>query len=163
EGGYAAVYRGEEPLLQREVVVKVLHERRSDSESRERFLREARLASQLDHPYATHIYAYGGEDQGRLLWIAMELVRGVPLDVWLDRRGPMPPELFGPFFEGICEVIHVAHGEGIIHRDLKPSNIMVIEGGERPLPKLLDFGIAKWHRHREVAPDPCSDEDRDPD
>jgi WD40 repeat protein/serine/threonine protein kinase len=163
EGGYGAVYRGEEPSLQREVVVKVLHERRSDRESRERFLREARLASQLDHPYATHIYAFGAEDQGRLLWIAMERVRGVPLDVWLDRQGPMPPGPFGPFFEGVCEVIHVAHKQGIIHRDLKPSNIMVVECGGRPLPKLLDFGIAKWHRHPEAAPHPGSDEDRDPD
>src|SRR5882672_2265447 len=121
------------------------------------------MGSCLDHPYATHIYSYGAEDEGRLLWIAMERVRGVPLDVWLDRQGPMSPESFGRFFEGLCEVIHVAHKQGIIHRDLKPSNIMVIECEGRLLPKLLDFGIAKWHRHREVAPDPGSDEDRDPD
>src|SRR5213078_4159167 len=52
EGGYGAVYRGEQPLLEREVVVKVLREQRGDAESRERFLREARLAAQLRHPYA---------------------------------------------------------------------------------------------------------------
>jgi len=161
-GGYGAVYRGEQPQLEREVVVKVLHERRSDSDSRERFLREARLASQIDHPYATHVYDFGAEDEGRLLWIAMERVRGVPLDAWLEKHGPMPPEQFGPFFEGLCEVIHVAHKQGIIHRDLKPSNIMVVECGGRPLPKLLDFGIARWYRHPEV-PAPSSDEDRDPD
>jgi WD40 repeat protein/serine/threonine protein kinase len=163
EGGYGAVYRGEEPVLEREVVVKVLHERRSDSESRERFLREAKLAAQLDHPYAAHVYAFGTEDEGRLPWIAMERVRGVPLDLWLDKHGPMSPEQFGPFFEGVCEVIHVAHKQGIIHRDLKPSNIMVVECEGRPLPKLIDFGIAKWHRHPEAAPDSGSDEDRDPD
>jgi WD40 repeat protein/serine/threonine protein kinase len=161
-GGYGAVYRGEQLLLEREVVVKVLHERHSDSASRERFLREARLASQLDHPYAAHIYAFGADDEGSLLWIAMERVPGMPLDAWLDRHGPMPPEQFGPFFEGVCEVIHLAHKQGIIHRDLKPSNIMVVECGGRPLPKLLDFGLAKWYRHPEVAPDPGSDEDRDP-
>jgi serine/threonine protein kinase len=163
EGGYGAVYRGEQPALERDVVVKVLHERRSDSDSRERFLREAKLAAQLDHPYATHIYAFGAEDQGRLLWIAMERVRGVPLDAWLDRHGPMPPEQFGLFFEGLCEVIHAAHKQGIVHRDLKPSNIMVVECEGRPLPKLLDFGIAKWHRPPEVAPDAGSDEDQPPD
>jgi serine/threonine-protein kinase len=81
EGGYGAVYRGEQPLLDRDVAVKVLHERRSDRNSRERFLREARLASRLDHPYAAHIYGFGAEDEGRLLWIAMERVRGLPLDV----------------------------------------------------------------------------------
>jgi len=163
EGGYGAVYRAEEPALERDVVVKVLHERRNDSDSRERFLREAKLAAQLDHPYAAHVYAFGAEDDGRLLWIAMERVRGVPLDVWLDRHGPMSPEQFGPFFEGLCEVVHFAHKQGIIHRDLKPSNIMVVECEGRPLPKLLDFGIAKWHRHPQVAPDPGSDEDLDPD
>ena len=129
EGGYGAVYRGEQPQLEREVVIKVLHERRTDSDSRERFLREAKLASQLDHPYATHVYAFGAEDDGRLLWIAMERVRGVPLDAWLDKHGPMPPEQFGPFFEGLCEVIHAAHKQGIVHRDLKPSNIMVVDQG----------------------------------
>jgi WD40 repeat protein/serine/threonine protein kinase len=163
EGGYGAVYRAEQPALERDVVVKVLHERRSDSASRERFLREAKLAAQLDHPYAAHVYDFGAEDEGRLLWIAMERVRGVPLDVWLDEHGPMSPEQFGPFFEGICEVVYVAHKQGIIHRDLKPANIMVVACGGRPLPKLLDFGIAKWHRCSEVAPDPGSDEDLDPD
>src|SRR5437868_14417397 len=57
EGGYGAVYRAEEPALERDVVVKVLHERRNDSDSRERFLREGKLAAQLDHPYAAHVYA----------------------------------------------------------------------------------------------------------
>src|SRR5689334_975986 len=96
EGGYGAVYRAEEPALEREVVIKVLHERRSDSESRERFLREAKLAAQLDHPYAAHVYAFGADDEGRLLWIAMERVRGIALDEGLDGHGPMSPEQFGP-------------------------------------------------------------------
>jgi serine/threonine protein kinase len=83
-GGYADVYRCDEPLLEREVVVKVLHETkwRSD-EAQKRFKREARLASLLDHPYAAHVYASGiersieGDDD--LAWIAMELVQGVTL------------------------------------------------------------------------------------
>lgn len=77
EGGYAAVYRGEQPFLERNVAIKVLHEERLDDDSRERFLREARLASQLNHPYAAQVFASGVEDQGSLLWIAMELVHGV--------------------------------------------------------------------------------------
>src|SRR5262245_43317119 len=92
EGGYGAVYRGEQPLLEREVVVKVLHAERSDDDSRERFLRGARLAAQLRHPYAAQIYASGAEDQGSLLWIAMERVEGVSLDTWLDTHGPMRSE-----------------------------------------------------------------------
>jgi serine/threonine protein kinase/WD40 repeat protein len=161
EGGYGTVYRAEDPALEREVVVKVLRERRSDSDSRERFLREAKLAAQLDHPYAAHVYAFGAEDEGRLLWIAMERVRGIALDEWLDEHGPMSPEQFGPFFEGVCEVVHVAHEHGITHRDLKPPNIMVVESGGRLLPKLLDFGIAKRRRHPEVTPDLGLAEDHD--
>jgi len=154
QGGYGAVYRAEDPALEREVAIKVLHARRSDGDPRERFLREGKLAAQLDHPYAAHIYAFGAEDEGRLLWIAMEWVRGIALDEWLDEHGPMSPEQLGPFFEGVCEVVHAAHRHGIIHRDLKPSNIMVVESGGRLLPKLLDFGIAKRQRHLVVTPDP---------
>jgi serine/threonine protein kinase len=143
EGGYGVVYRGEQLLLKRDVVVKVLHERRSDRTSRMRFLREARLASLLDHPYAAHVYASGAEPQDGVLWIAMEWVQGVPLSAWLDQHGRMPPEQFVPFFECVAEVVHAAHGRGIVHRDLKPSNIMVVERGGRLFPRLLDFGIAK--------------------
>lgn len=163
KGGYGEVYRGEQPALEREVVVKVLHAQRTDNDSRERFLREARLAAQLDHLYAAHVYDFGAEDEGDVLWIAMERVRGVPLDAWLSTHGPMPPEQLGPFFEAVCEVVHAAHEVGIVHRDLKPSNIMVVESRGLLLPKLLDFGIAKWNRPSEVAPDPGSEEGCAPD
>jgi WD40 repeat protein/serine/threonine protein kinase len=143
EGGWGAVYRGEQPFLKREVVVKVLHSRRENSDTaRERFLREAQLASRLDHPYAAHVYASGVADDG-LRWIAMELVKGSTLKDWLTARGPMPLEQFVPFFECVAEVVQAAHDRGIVHRDLKPSNMMVIERGGRLFPKLLDFGIAK--------------------
>src|SRR6185503_120890 len=130
QGGYGAVYRSEQPTLKRDVVVKVL--RRDDESAEERFLREARLASRFDHPYAAHIYAFGVEegiadDDDGLLWIAMELVQGTTLDGWLETRGPMPLETFVPFFECVAQVVHAAHERGIVHRDLKPSNIMLIE------------------------------------
>jgi eukaryotic-like serine/threonine-protein kinase len=142
-GGYGAVYRCEQPALQRAAVVKVLRlRRRYDDAARERFLREARLASRLDHPYAAHVYSFGAEDDG-VLWIAMELVHGVTLGEWLKLRGPMSFPQFVPFFERVAEVVQAAHERGIVHRDLKPSNIMVIEQGGRLFPKLLDFGIAK--------------------
>ena len=150
-GGFAAVYRGEQPALDREVVIKVLSEEHQDKESRERFLREARLAARLDHPYAAHVYAYGAADDGNVLWIAMEHVRGVTLDTWLKRHGPMSFEQFGPFVEALCHVVNAAHELGIVHRDLKPPNIMVVESGERLLPKLIDLGIAKWNPPSELA------------
>jgi WD40 repeat protein/serine/threonine protein kinase len=143
EGGFGAVYRAVQTTLDREAVVKVLHGRLHASQGAiERFLREARLASKLDHPYAAHIYAFGAEPDGEL-WIAMELVRGTPLDRILKSQGPLPLERFVPLLDRICEVVHTAHEQGIVHRDLKPANVMVLARAGRLLPKLLDFGIAK--------------------
>ena len=142
EGGYAVVHRCEQPPLERDVVIKVLHARRCNDLARERFLREAQLASRLDHPYAAHVYAFGAEHDG-LLWLAMELVQGVTLGDWLEQHGPMPLGQFVPFFECVAQVVQAAHDRGVVHRDLKPSNMMVIERGGRLFPKLLDFGIAK--------------------
>ncbi len=142
-GGFGMVFRAEQPALAREAVIKVLHTRLLDSETTvQRFLREARLASRLDHPYAAHTYAFGVEPDG-VLWIAMELVRGTPLDRLLAAQGPIPLERFLPLLERICEVVHTAHEQGIVHRDLKPGNVMVLARAGRLLPKLLDFGIAK--------------------
>jgi serine/threonine-protein kinase len=158
EGGHGAVYRSDQPLLQREVVVKVLHEqRRSNDHAKERFLREAQLASRLDHPFAAHVYAFGVEDEGGLMWIAMELVQGITLDEWLRQRGAMRLDQFVPFFEGVAEVVQAAHERGVVHRDLKPSNVMVIERGGRMIPKLLDFGIAKVDHDVEL---PAADDAR---
>jgi WD40 repeat protein/serine/threonine protein kinase len=144
EGGFGTVYRCEQPTLGREAVIKVLHRRlRSHDVQLQRFLREAQLASRLDHPYAAHVYAFGAEEADGLLWIAMELVQGITLKRWLGDHGPMPLPQLVPFFEHVAEVVQTAHERGIVHRDLKPSNVMVIERAGRLLPKLLDFGVAK--------------------
>jgi len=144
EGGFAAVYRCEQPLLGREAVIKVLHQRLRGSEGvLQRFMREARLASRLSHPYAAHVYAFGVEPEDGLAWIAMEMVHGTSLEHWLALRGPLPLDVLVAFFEHVAEVVHDAHEHGIVHRDLKPSNVMMIEYAGRLIPKLLDFGIAK--------------------
>jgi serine/threonine protein kinase len=144
------VYRGTQPRLKRDVVIKVFREHGpSNDGSRERFLREAQIASRLHHPYAAHIYASGVESDG-LIWIAMELVEGVTLEAWLQRHGRMPLEQFVPFFECVTEVVQVAHKREIAHRDLKPSNVMVIECEERLLPSCSISGsrrrATKSHR-----------------
>src|SRR6185437_1937513 len=144
--------RAEQPALAREAVIKVLQTRHRASETVvQRFLREARLASKLDHPYAAHTYAFGAEADG-VLWIAMELVRGTPLDKLLAAQGPIPLARFVPLLDGICEVVHTAHEQGIVHRDLKPANVMVLSRAGRLLPKLLDFGIAKLTSQVAVTP-----------
>jgi WD40 repeat protein/serine/threonine protein kinase len=143
EGGFGAVYRAQQPLLGRDAVIKVLRTQfRQNEHAIQRFLREARLASRLDHPYAAHIYAFGAEQDG-LLWIAMELVDGIPLDRMLRDRGRFALDQAIPFLERLCEVVDTAHGKGIIHRDIKPSNVMVLARSGQLLPKLLDLGIAK--------------------
>jgi WD40 repeat protein/serine/threonine protein kinase len=142
EGGFGAIYLAQQVELARQVVVKILQDQRASEErERLRFLREARLASTLDHPYAAHIYAFGVEPDG-VSWIAMELVRGTPLSELL-RAGAMPLRDFVPFLDRLCEVVHTAHEHGIVHRDIKPQNVMVIARAGALLPKLLDLGIAK--------------------
>ena len=144
EGGFGDLYLCEQPLLHRMAVIKVLHPQlRHDDVTLQRFVREAKLASLLDHPYAAHVYAFGIESDDGLFWIAMERVQGFTLTRWLQERGPLALDQFIPFFERVTEVVHTAHEHGIVHRDLKPSNVMVIECAGRLLPKLLDFGIAK--------------------
>src|SRR5688572_13414696 len=123
-GGHGEVWRAEQPALGREAVIKVL--RGADDGTRaQRFLREARLASRIDHPYAAHVYAFGAEADG-LLWIAMERIRGVSLAELLERQGSLSVERFVPLFERLCEVVQTAHDAGIVHRDLKPANVMVV-------------------------------------
>jgi len=152
-GGFGDVYLAEQQALHREAVVKVLRAGGVEQDRVDEFLHEAKLASQLDHPYAAHIYAFGAEPDG-VCWIAMELVRGATLRAMLEAQGPMPLERFVPLLERICEVVHTAHEQGIVHRDLKPDNVMVISRAGRLLPKLVDFGIA----HTIVDPTPSTNE-----
>jgi tRNA A-37 threonylcarbamoyl transferase component Bud32/WD40 repeat protein len=143
KGGSGEVFRAQQVQLGRSAVIKVLRREVATAPNRvERFLREAKLASRLDHPYAAHIYAFGVEPDS-VLWIAMEHVKGMTLDELVARRGPMPPSVFAPLFARLCEVVHSAHELGIVHRDIKGANVMVIERAGQLLPKLLDFGIAK--------------------
>jgi serine/threonine-protein kinase len=144
EGAFAAVYRCEQRMLGREAVIKVLHRRLRASEVvLQRFMREAQLASRIDHPYAAHVYAFGVEPADGLAWIAMEYVHGTSLERWLAERGPLALDQLVPLMEQVAQVVQSAHDHGIVHRDLKPSNVMIIESSGRMFPKLLDFGIAK--------------------
>src|SRR5262245_32444016 len=153
-GGFGMVYRAEQLSLGREAVIKVLQAPlRRVSDMSDRFLREAKLASRLDHPYAAHVYAFGAEPDG-LLWIAMEYVRGATLDEIVARRGPMPAAVFGPLFARLCEVVHSAHELGIVHRDIKGSNVMVIERAGQLLQKLTDFVNAKGDQQQQAAEQP---------
>ena len=141
-GGGGEVFLAVQATLEREAVVKVkLGRGARDAQAAESFLREARTASTLDHPFAGHIYDFGSEPDGTL-WIAMELVRGEPLTQMIAQQGGIPLLQLVPLLDRISEVMQTAHQQGIVHRDIKPDNIMVIGRAGRLLPKLLDFGIA---------------------
>lgn len=138
-GGAGEVFLAQQVTLDRQAVVKVV--KNVERESADRFLREVRIASRFDHPFAAHVYGFGAESDGTL-WIAMELVRGTALDV-LVKQQALPLTRFVPFFDRLCEVLQAAHDQGVVHRDIKPANIMVLTHAGRWLPKLLDFGVAR--------------------
>ena len=138
EGGMGAVYRAHDTQLRRRVALKILpSEYASDPERRSRLLREARVASAINHPNIVCIYEVGS-DNG-VDFIAMEWVDGKTLRQLIGRKG-LPLREALQYAVEITDALATAHAAGIVHRDLKPSNIMVAGNG---LLKVLDFGLAK--------------------
>ncbi|MGC2821597.1 MAG: serine/threonine-protein kinase [Candidatus Sulfotelmatobacter sp.] len=136
-GGMGEVYRAKDTRLDRTVAVKILPTHLSaDSEFKQRFEREARTVSSLNHPHICHLYDVGSQDGTDFL--VMEFLDGETLAERL-RRGALPfPELLKIGIE-VAEALEIAHRTGIVHRDFKPGNIMLSKSGT----KLMDFGLAK--------------------
>jgi serine/threonine-protein kinase len=141
-GGMAAVYRGRDTLLDREVAVKLLHPHLAAAkESRARFSREARAVARLAHPGIVEIYDYAGEGTPES-YLVTEFVRGRTLRAFAQEVGFGYPEVGMLVGRALADALVHAHGAGVIHRDLKPENVLVKEG-EAPAVKLADFGIAR--------------------
>ena len=139
QGGMAVVYRGVDRTLDRPVAIKVLHPHLAQkAEARARFRREARIVARLRHPNIVEVYDYSGEDSDRA-FIIQEYVSGQTLAQFLDRFGPLPPEVAALVVEVVARALSHAHAQGVIHRDIKPENLMVRHDG---ILKLMDFGIA---------------------
>jgi len=138
KGGMGEVYLAKDTVLDREVALKFLpEEMKEDAKARERFLREAKSAAALDHPFICKIYETGKTDHNA--FIVMEYVEGKSLREKL-REGAIPlKDTFRITLE-IVEALETAHEKGIVHRDLKPDNIMLTPQGHV---KVMDFGLAK--------------------
>ncbi|MGO4417786.1 serine/threonine-protein kinase [Streptomyces sp. MCAF7] len=155
EGGMGQVWEARDETLGRPVAVKVISllaggGSRGD-EARARFLREARITAQLQHPNIVTIHDLGetGVGNERVPFLVMELVRGEGLDAML-RRGTVALADAARWGAQICDALADAHNAGIMHRDIKPSNILITPSG---IVKVLDFGIAR-------AADPYATADR---
>lgn len=162
EGGMGRVYEAEHIEIGKRVAIKVLHPAYSRTPDLvERFRREARAASRIEHPNVVNVTDFGTTDDGSLFFV-MEYIEGIELGLLIHREGPLPPVRVLRIAEQMCEALQAAHDVGVIHRDLKPENILLLGlGGGRSTPasgqssgaidprepsdfvKVLDFGIAK--------------------
>ena len=137
QGGMGEVYLAEDSRLDRKVALKILPEHLSDrAELRERFEREARAVSSLNHPHICTLHDIGEQDG--IHYLVMEHLVGETLEARLA-KGPLPLEQTLEYAIQIADALDKAHRQGVVHRDLKPGNIMLVKSGA----KLLDFGLAK--------------------
>jgi serine/threonine-protein kinase len=160
-GGMGVVLRGHDPELGRELAVKViLPAHRNNPNAVRRFVGEARLAGQLQHPGIVPVYDVGRLADGRPFF-AMKLIEGRTLAEMLAARADPGHDLprFLRYFEAVCQAVGYAHARGVIHRDLKPINVMVGAFGEV---QVMDWGMAKQleeapeEGHEQGPPSPAS-------
>ncbi len=143
-GGMGVVYLAEQDQPRRQVALKLIRPGLATPTLLRRFEREAELLGRLRHPGIAQVHSAGVHQTptGALPYIAMELVHGVPADVFArDHRLDVRARL--ALFADICDAVQHAHERGVVHRDLKPGNILVEGAADAPRPRVLDFGVAR--------------------
>jgi serine/threonine protein kinase len=147
EGGFGVVYMAQqqEPINRR-VALKIIKLGMDTKQVIARFEAERQALAMMDHPNIAKVLDAGATDTGRPYFV-MELVKGIPITEYcdknnLDTRGRLE------LFIDVCKAVQHAHQKGIIHRDIKPSNVMITLHDGKPVPKVIDFGIAKATSHR---------------
>jgi eukaryotic-like serine/threonine-protein kinase len=150
-GGMGEVYRARDTRLNRIVAIKVLSKHVSaQPELRERFEREARAISSLQHPNICTLHDIGQQDG--IDFLVLEYVEGEPLDQRIA-KGPLPIDQVLRYGAEIANALDKAHRQGIVHRDLKPGNVIITKSGA----KLLDFGLAKLQEKSSMLSGPAMD------
>jgi serine/threonine protein kinase len=147
EGGFGAVYMAEqqEPVRRR-VAVKIIKLGMDTRQVIARFEAERQALAMMDHPNIAQVFDAGADEAGRPYFV-MELVRGVPITEYCDRAELSTRQRL-ELFISVCHAVQHAHQKGVIHRDIKPSNILVTLHDGTPVPKVIDFGIAKAMHQR---------------
>jgi non-specific serine/threonine protein kinase/serine/threonine-protein kinase len=142
EGGMGEVWLAEQTApIRRNVALKLIKAGMDTRQVVARFDAERQALALMDHPTIARVFDAGETPRG-LPYFAMEYVQGEPITAWCDRhRLPMLERL--DLFIQVCEGVQHAHQKGVIHRDLKPSNVLIAEQDGRPVPKIIDFGVAK--------------------
>ena len=150
EGGMGAVYLAEQTQpFERQVALKVVKLGLSSAQILSRFNYERQALALMEHPNIARVYDAGASEKGRPFFV-MEYVDGLPITQYCDRRRLTTRERL-ELFDPVCQALHHAHQKSVIHRDIKPSNVMVTEVDGRPVPKVIDFGIARATEQRLAA------------
>jgi tRNA A-37 threonylcarbamoyl transferase component Bud32 len=141
-GGMSVVYLARHTKLERHVALKVMAEELSENEGfRTRFVREAKMAANLEHPNIVPVYD-AGEIDG-VLYLAMRVIRGTDLRRVITEGGPMDPERVLTISGQVASALDAAHRAGLVHRDVKPGNILLATDGDEEHAFLTDFGLTK--------------------
>ena len=142
EGGFGVVYMAEqEKPFRRRVALKIIKPGMDTKQVIARFEAERQALAMLDHPNIAKVFDAGATPTGRP-YFAMELVKGIPITDYCDEQKLGARERLRLFAQ-VCGAVHHAHENGIVHRDIKPSNVMMTEHDGTPVPKVIDFGVAK--------------------